>query len=70
MTQAELQRKRDAIIEEYNPTVKTYTMDGETITLRSVEEFKQYIAYLDSLIAAKSGRSPVSVMKPKGNSAV
>ena len=70
MTQAELQRKRDAIIEEYNPTVKTYTMDGETITLRSVEEFKEYVAYLDALIAAKAGRSPVNIMKPRGNSAV
>lgn len=70
MTLAELQTKRDTIMREYNPTVKTYTMDGETITLRSVEEFKQYIAFLDSQIAAAAGRSPVSVMKPRGNSAV
>ena len=70
MTAEELISKRDAIMREYNPTVKSYTMDGETITLRSVKEYEEYIAHLNRLIRSLGGSGPLNLMKPRGNSAV
>lgn len=70
MTADELRTKRDAIMRDYSPTVKSYTMDGETITLRSVEEYEEYIAHLNRLIKSLEGQGPLNVMKPRGNSAV
>jgi hypothetical protein len=70
MARTDYQALKDSALRDYQGGVASYTVDGESITVRSPEEFLKYIAYLDGQIAAQAGRSPVGIMKPRGNSAV
>ena len=61
MTASEIKTRIDSlenIIANYNPTVKSYSLDGESVTYNSIEEIYKALECLRRLYRMKCGAPP------------